>query len=107
MTYWIRLDRLQVPEDLGENECGWCGETFEQGVVFANLLCDCRIDHGAVCPKCVEFMGNLDAPKGHEWRFPPIEEYRRLEAEWRTPLYASIEEASAVWDREHSQESCA
>jgi hypothetical protein len=46
---------------------------------------------GGVCPRCVEFMGGH--PSG---RFPTIEEYRRLEAEWPTPLYASGEEADRV-----------
>jgi hypothetical protein len=34
-------------------------------------------------------------------RYPTIEEYRRLEAEWSTPLYASGEEADAAFLAAH------
>jgi hypothetical protein len=43
---------------------------------------------GMVCPECIEHMGYH--PSG---RFPSVAEYRRLQAEWLTPLYASGDEA--------------
>ena len=50
------------------------------------------------CPSCVEALGAYRPD-----RFPTIEEYRRLEAEWPTPEYASGDEADAAflagWDR--------
>jgi hypothetical protein len=57
-------------------------------VVYASAVTDGRTEIGAVCEACVEHMGSH--PSG---RFPTIEEYRRLEAEWLEPAYASGEEA--------------
>ena len=84
----ITLERIPAPEDMGTEECAICAETFEQGVVLAYAVTEGRGEMGAVCPGCVEYMGAH--PSG---RFPAIGEYRRLEAEWRTPAYASGEEA--------------
>ena len=85
----IELERLTVPEELGESAtCAICAGSFEIGVVDAALIVDARVLQGPVCPACVEFMGHH--PSG---RFPTIEQYRRLEAAWGTPLYASREEA--------------
>jgi hypothetical protein len=61
---------------------------------------------GRACPGCIEVLGRIETAD-NDGRFPTIEEYRRLEAEWRTPVYSSMEEASAAWEREHSRESCA
>jgi hypothetical protein len=36
-------------------------------------------------------------------RFPTIEEYRKLEAQWPTPLYASGEEADTAWIAEFEE----
>ncbi len=30
-------------------------------------------------------------------KFPAAEDFARLEAEWKTPVYASAEEADAAW----------
>jgi hypothetical protein len=85
----IVLERTPFPEDLGDMaDCALCGRSFEIGVVFPMLLVGNHMDAGSVCTACIEFMGHH--PSG---RFPTIEEYRRLEAEWGTPLYTSLEEA--------------
>ncbi len=85
----VELERVLAPEDLGPRaECGICGADFEQGVVYAYAVTDERHEIGVVCPECVEYMGQH--PSG---RFPTIEEYRRLGAEWVTPQYSSGEEA--------------
>ncbi len=86
MSIRIELERLLVPEDMGEAKCAICHKPFEQGVMWAQLLCDCRMDMGVVCPECVEFWGELETPEGQERRFPTIEEYRRLEAAQDGPL---------------------
>ncbi len=85
----IDLERTTVPEELDEQAtCAICTGGFGVGVVDAQLVVD-DVLHGSVCPACVAFMGRHRS--GH---FPAIEEYRRREAEWGTPLYASIEEAN-------------
>jgi hypothetical protein len=84
----IKLERILAPEDTGVERCAICAETFEQGVVYAYATTDERTEIGEVCPTCVEYMGGH--PSG---RFPTIEEYRQLEAEWLTPAYSSGEEA--------------
>ncbi len=86
----IDLERAQVPEELGQMvPCAICAKGFEMGVVDAQLVTGDNVLDGSCCPACVEYMGHH--PAG---RFPTIEEYRRLEAEWGTPLYSSIEEAN-------------
>jgi hypothetical protein len=84
----IQLERIATPEEMGPEECAICTGSFEQGVVLAWAATEGRGEMGAVCPQCVEHMGRH--PSG---RFPTIAEYRRLEAEWRTPAYSSGEEA--------------
>jgi hypothetical protein len=85
----IELTRITTPEEMGPSaSCGICGEGFEQGVVYAFALTDRRTEIGVVCPTCMEHLGRH--PSG---RFPTVEEYRRLEAQWGTPAYASGEEA--------------
>jgi hypothetical protein len=84
----IELERIPAPEDMRPEECAICAETFEQGVVLAWATMEGGGEMGAVCVGCVEYMGNH--PSGC---FPAIEQYRRLEAEWFAPAYASGEEA--------------
>ena len=72
----------------GPATCAICAAEFEQGVVLAWASTEGRCEMGAVCPECLEYLGGH--PSG---RFPTIGECRRLEAEWRTPAYASGEEA--------------
>ena len=84
----IELERIHTPEELGRMvSCAICEQPFEAGVVDARLIVDESVLQGSCCAPCVAFMGRHRS--GH---FPPIEEYRRLEAEWGTPLYASREE---------------
>jgi hypothetical protein len=86
----ITLERTPAPEDMGPTGCAICTQEFEQGVVLAWATTSeaDRGEMGGVCPECVEHMGYH--PSG---RFPTVAEYRRLEAEWLTPVYASGEEA--------------
>ncbi len=85
----IDLERTHVPEELGDvAQCAICAQSFEMGVVDAQLVTVDNVLDGSVCPTCVEFMG-----RHRSGRFPTIEEYQRREAEWGTPLYASVEEA--------------
>ena len=89
----IELQRLQIPEDLGRPEvCGICETSFELGIVWPYATTTDGYHIGALCTACVEHMGRH--PSGH---FPTIEELRRLEAEWQTPLYSSAEEANAAF----------
>jgi hypothetical protein len=86
----ITLERIPAPEDLGPTECAICTTEYEQGAVLAWAVTERGGEMGAVCPGCVEYMGGHPSGAG---RFPSIEECRRLEAEWRTPAYASGDEA--------------
>lgn len=93
----IELQRLLVPEDLGGSEsCAICGAALELGVVYPYAATSDDVHMGVLCEGCVEHMG-----RHASGRFPTIEEYRRLQAEWRTPLYASMEE----WGRAEEEES--
>ncbi len=86
----IDLERTTVPEELGDVvTCEICDGDFEMGVVDAQLVTSDNILQGSCCAPCVAFMGRHRSGK-----FPTIEEYRRLEAEWGTPLYTSVEEPS-------------
>ncbi len=85
----IDLERVHTPEELGDvAQCAICAGDFEMGVVDAQLVTGDNVLDGSVCPACVAFMG-----RHRSGRFPTIEQHRRLEAEWGTPLYASREEA--------------
>ncbi len=85
----IDLERTTVPEELGEQAtCAICAQPFEIGVVDAVAITDDNVLDGSCCSACVAFLG-----RHRSGRFPTIEEYRRLEAEWGTPLYASRAEA--------------
>jgi len=93
-TTTSRVDfyRTIYPADIGlEEECVMCGQAFEWGTVYAQLLAGGRHDGGRLCTSCVAFMGRH--PSG---RFPTIEEYRRLEAEWPTAEFTAVEEALAA-----------
>jgi hypothetical protein len=94
----IELRRTVYPADIGlEEGCAMCGEVFAWGTVYAQLLTSAAYDGGRLCRGCVEFMGGH--PSG---RFPTIEEYRRLEAEWPTAEFTTMEEALAA-DEESRQ----
>jgi hypothetical protein len=85
----IELKRTPFPEDVGDKaDCAICAGDFEVGIVSPMLLGEGRMDEGTVCPSCVAFLG--EHPSG---RFPTLADYWRLEAEWGTPRYASVEEA--------------
>lgn len=88
------LIRAHLPEDVGREEtCGICGEKFRTEVVLAPVLTEDRYEMGRACPACVELLGKYKPQK-----FPTIEEYRALEATWRTPLWSSAEEATRAWE---------
>jgi len=92
----IRLDRTIYPADVGlEEACAMCGEGLTWGTVYAQVLTSDLYDCDRLCPSCVEFMGRH--PSG---RFPTIEEYPRLEAEWPTAVFTTMEEALAADKRE-------
>ena len=85
----VELTRTLVPDDLGSVEfCALCGEDFEVGVVYPILLAGSGMDAGTLCRGCLEFVGR--DPSG---RFPSQADYERLESQWKSPLYASSEEA--------------
>jgi hypothetical protein len=87
----IRLQRTQAPEDMRGEPCGICSVEFTPGVVRAQVVTRWEEDAGVACEECVEFIGRH--PSG---RFPTIAEYRRLQAEWVTPEYASVRELERV-----------
>ena len=84
----IELKRTAVPEEMGTHTCAICGDGFEVGTVTAWG----DTEDSFACERCIEVLGNYRPD-----RFPTIGEYRRLEAEWPTPTYASGEEANAAF----------
>ncbi len=96
-TVQIELRRTMTPEDMGRYPCAICSDEFELGTVTAWGYSGKRDPAGLgdldpfVCPTCVEVLGAYRPD-----RFPTIEEYRRLEAEWPTTEYASGDEADAA-----------
>ncbi len=90
----IELQRTLCPEDMRETKCSICGRTFKIGCVTIWTLTDERgIDLGEMCPTCLKWLGRRAAEDDVGRRFPTLEEFQALEAEWRTPTYASSEEA--------------
>ena len=91
----IQLRRTAVPEEMGPGKCAICGDDFEIGTVRAWVYGGGGPVGGTrdsvACPACVEVLGSYRPD-----RFPTIEEYRRLEAEWPTPMFASVEELERV-----------
>jgi len=91
----IELKRTAIPEEMGTYECAVCGDEFEVGTVTAwaygggGAVGD-AVDSVA-CVACVETLGEYRPD-----RFPTLGEYRQLEAEWATPMYASVEELERV-----------
>jgi hypothetical protein len=92
----IELERTPAPEDMGKAQCCICGDSFQLGTVsaWAHSRGGYAMDEAdsRACPTCIEVLG-----KYRPDRFPTIEEYRKLEAEWATPQYASAEEANKAW----------
>ncbi len=95
----IELRRTAVPTEMGSTTCAICGDGFEVGVVtawaYGGGAAVGEMEDSFACEGCVEVLGAYRPD-----RFPTIEEYRRLEAEWGTPAYASIEElerAVGIW----------
>ena len=91
----IKLARTALPNEMGPYTCGICEDSFVVGTVTAWAWggggpVGESMDSVA-CPSCVEVLGAYRPD-----RFPTIEEYRRLEAEWATPAYASVEELERV-----------
>jgi hypothetical protein len=98
----IELQRTLCPEDMRETRCSICGRTFKIGCVTIWTLTDERgIDLGEMCPTCLKWLGRRAAEDDVGRRFPTLEEFQALEAEWRTPTYASSEEADRAmgWGR--------
>ncbi len=91
MSIRIELERLIAPEE-HPIACALCERPFRLGVVVARLV-ESRMDAGEVCLECAEWLSR--GPMARTGGFPSLEEYRRLEAEWRTPIYASVEEAES------------
>jgi len=87
----IKLERTAVPSETGTYTCGICEDPFVVGTVTAwawgsGGAVGASVDSVA-CPACIEVLGNYRPD-----RFPTIQEYRELEAQWATPTYGSIEE---------------
>jgi hypothetical protein len=94
----IELEWTLTPEDMGEPyPCAICGDSFELGTVTAWTR-DIPAFNPCACPACVEALGEYRPD-----RFPTIEEYRKLEAQWPTPQYASGEEADVAWIAEFEE----
>ena len=97
----IELRRTMTPDDMGRYACAICTDEFELGTVtawaYTGEVAPGHVGDGDpfTCPKCVEALGAYRPD-----RFPTIEQYRHLEAEWPSPEYASGEEADAAWLRE-------
>ncbi len=90
----IELERTLCPEDMRETKCSICGRTFKIGCVIIRALADERgTDLGEMCPTCLKWLGRRVAEDDGGRRLPTLEEFQALEAEWRTPTYASSEEA--------------
>ena len=98
----IELEQTMTDEDLGPTMCAICGDEFEFGPVSAWGYTDTNAFLGVdsyVCEQCIEVLGEYRPD-----RFPTIEEYRTLEAEWKTPLYRTGEEADAAFRAEMEAE---
>jgi hypothetical protein len=91
----IELKRTAVPNEMGPYTCGICEEPFIVGTVTAWAWGGGgpvgESGDSVACPACIEVLGNYRPD-----RFPTIEEYRKLETEWSTPTYASVEELERV-----------
>jgi hypothetical protein len=72
----IEFERTLAPEDMGEATCAICGDGFKIGTVTAWVYTDvcCMV---FACERCVEVLGGYRPD-----RFPTIEDYWRLEAEF-------------------------
>ncbi len=92
MSVRVELERLIAPDE-NPTACVLCERPFRLGVVVARLL-EGRVDMGEICPECAEWLAR--GSMARTGRFPDLEEHRRLEAEWRTPIYASAEEAESA-----------
>jgi hypothetical protein len=91
----IVLARTAVPNEMGPYTCGVCEEPFVVGTVTAWAWGSGgpvgEAADSVACPACVEVLGNYRSDL-----FPTIQQYRRLEAQWPTPEYASVEELERV-----------
>jgi len=79
-------------------DCALCERPFVLGLVIARALTDGRMDAGEVCPECAMWLGSGPMGEAKSEKFPGEEEFVRLAAEWRTPEYASREQADAAWE---------
>ena len=95
----IELERLIAPET-SPTACALCERRFEFGVVVARAVSESRVDMGEVCPECAMWMGQGPMAAARPEKFPKPEDFARMEAEWKTPIYASHEEADAAWEDE-------
>ncbi len=93
MSIRIELERLTALHE-EPIACALCERPFRLEVVVARLA-DGRVDAGEVCPECAGWLAR--GPMAQTGHFPSVEEVQRLEAEWRTPIYASWEEADLAF----------
>jgi len=91
----IKLTRTAIPEEMGTYTCAICETPFEVTAVTAWAYGGGgpvgEAADSVACPGCIEVLGGYRPD-----RFPTIEEYRRLEAEWGAPTYANVEELERV-----------
>jgi hypothetical protein len=92
----VELERLICPEFAEEEKCALCERPFVLGLVIGRALTECRVYVGEVCGECVEWLSK--GPMAHSGKFLKPEDIERLEAEWRTPVYVSLQEADAAWE---------
>jgi hypothetical protein len=88
----IELERLIAPET-NPATCALCEREFQFGVVVARALTESRVDCGEVCPECASWLGKGPMAAERPAKFPPADAFKYLEAQWKTPIYASFEEA--------------
>lgn len=89
----IELKRALAPDEVGvEEPCAVCGIPLVTGVVVPHVLVhSIGEDLNVVCRACLDHLS-----RRNPGQFPTIEEYEEANRRYTEPVYASVEEITAL-----------